>query len=79
MMSPACTCGCAVDDPVRRQGLAAMLEAAGHMLVDDTPDVVLCDLLRRHAAARRGGGAGAGADRPRSANRSARRRAAARG
>lgn len=33
------------DDPVRRQGLAAMLEAAGHTLVDDdTPDAVLCDL-----------------------------------
>jgi len=33
------------DDPVRRQGLAAMLEAAGHALVDDTPDAVLCDLI----------------------------------
>ena len=33
-------------DPVRRQGLAAMLQAAGHMLVTDTPDVVLCDLAR---------------------------------
>ena len=31
-------------DPVRRQGLAAMLEAAGHMVVQATPDVVLCDL-----------------------------------
>jgi two-component system nitrate/nitrite response regulator NarL len=31
-------------DPVRRQGLAAMLEAAGHTLVVDTPDIVLCDL-----------------------------------
>jgi two-component system nitrate/nitrite response regulator NarL len=34
------------DDPVRRQGLAAMLEAAGHSLVTDTPDVILCDLAR---------------------------------
>ena len=34
------------DDPVRRQGLAAMLEAAGHALVTETPDVVLCDLAR---------------------------------
>jgi DNA-binding CsgD family transcriptional regulator len=33
------------DDPVRRQGLAVMLEAAGHTLVDDTPDAVLCDLI----------------------------------
>jgi two-component system, NarL family, nitrate/nitrite response regulator NarL len=32
------------DDPVRRQGLGTMLESAGHMLVTDTPDVVLCDL-----------------------------------
>ena len=31
-------------DPVRRRGLAAMLEAAGHAVVDDAPDVVLCDL-----------------------------------
>jgi two-component system nitrate/nitrite response regulator NarL len=31
-------------DPVRRQGLAAMLEAAGHTPVSETPDVVLCDL-----------------------------------
>jgi two-component system, NarL family, nitrate/nitrite response regulator NarL len=34
------------DDPVRRQGLAAMVEAAGHRLVTDTPDVILCDLAR---------------------------------
>ena len=34
------------DDPVRRQGLAAMLEATGHALVAETPDVVLCDLAR---------------------------------
>jgi two-component system, NarL family, nitrate/nitrite response regulator NarL len=34
------------DDPVRRQGLSAMLQAAGHLLVHETPDVVLCDLDR---------------------------------
>ncbi|MGC1413531.1 MAG: response regulator transcription factor [Acetobacteraceae bacterium] len=34
------------DDPVRRQGLAVMLEVAGHRLVPDTPDVILCDLAR---------------------------------
>jgi DNA-binding NarL/FixJ family response regulator len=34
------------DDPVRRQGLAAMLEEAGHALVTEAPDVVLCDLAR---------------------------------
>jgi DNA-binding NarL/FixJ family response regulator len=34
------------DDTVRRQGLSAMLQAAGHELVSDTPDVVLCDLAR---------------------------------
>ncbi len=33
-------------DPVRRQGLAAMLEAAGHTPVSETPDVVVCDLAR---------------------------------
>jgi two-component system nitrate/nitrite response regulator NarL len=31
-------------DPVRRRGLAAMLQAAGHTLTDETPDVELCDL-----------------------------------
>ena len=31
-------------DPVRRHGLAAMLQAAGHSVVEDGPDVVLCDL-----------------------------------
>jgi DNA-binding CsgD family transcriptional regulator len=31
-------------DPVRRRGLAAMLEAAGHTPTEETPDVVLCDL-----------------------------------
>jgi DNA-binding CsgD family transcriptional regulator len=30
-------------DPVRRRGLAAMLEAAGHTVTGDTPDVELCD------------------------------------
>ena len=33
-------------DPVRRRGLAVMLEAAGHVLTDDTPDVELCDMDR---------------------------------
>lgn len=33
-------------DPVRRRGLAAMLEAAGHTLTDETPDVELCDMDR---------------------------------
>jgi two-component system, NarL family, nitrate/nitrite response regulator NarL len=31
-------------DPVRRRGLAAMIESAGHVMTDDAPDVVLCDL-----------------------------------
>jgi len=31
-------------DPMRRRGLAAMLEAAGHAVTDDPPDVELCDL-----------------------------------
>jgi DNA-binding NarL/FixJ family response regulator len=31
-------------DPARRQGLAAMLETVGHVVTDDAPDVVLCDL-----------------------------------
>ena len=31
-------------DQVRRRGLMAMLEASGHVLTDDTPDVELCDL-----------------------------------
>jgi two-component system nitrate/nitrite response regulator NarL len=34
------------NDPVRRRGLVAMLEAAGHLLTDDTPDVELCDMNR---------------------------------
>ena len=33
-------------DPVRRRGLTAMLEAAGHVLTEDTPDVELCDMDR---------------------------------
>ena len=33
-------------DPVRRRGLTAMLEAAGHVLTDKIPDVELCDLDR---------------------------------
>jgi len=33
-------------DPVRRQGLTTMLEAAGHVIVADTPDVIVCDLAR---------------------------------
>ncbi|HEY0184522.1 MAG TPA: response regulator transcription factor [Rhodopila sp.] len=31
-------------DPVRRRGLAVMLEAAGHVVTDDLPDVELCDM-----------------------------------
>jgi DNA-binding CsgD family transcriptional regulator len=31
-------------DPVRRRSLAAMIEWAGHVVTDDAPDVVLCDL-----------------------------------
>ena len=30
-------------DPLRRRGLAVLLEAAGHVLTDETPDVELCD------------------------------------
>jgi two-component system, NarL family, nitrate/nitrite response regulator NarL len=33
-------------DPVRRRGLAAMVEGAGHVVVTEAPDVVLCDLAR---------------------------------
>jgi len=33
-----------VADPLRRRGLAAILEVAGHLITDDAPDVVLCDL-----------------------------------
>jgi len=31
-------------DPIRQHGLTAMLEADGHTVVTETPDVVLCDL-----------------------------------
>ncbi len=31
-------------DPIRRRGLAAMLEQAGFTIADDAPDVLLCDL-----------------------------------
>jgi DNA-binding CsgD family transcriptional regulator len=30
-------------DPVRRRGLAAMVQAAGHLESEDAPDVILCD------------------------------------
>jgi two-component system, NarL family, nitrate/nitrite response regulator NarL len=30
---------------VRRQGIATMIERAGHVTTDDAPDVVLCDLV----------------------------------
>lgn len=30
-------------DPIRRQGLASMLDAAGHVLASEAPDVILCD------------------------------------
>ena len=33
-------------DPIRRQGLATMVEDASLQVVTDTPDVVLCDLAR---------------------------------
>lgn len=33
-------------DPVRGRGLAAMVEASGHQVVTEMPDVVLCDLAR---------------------------------
>ena len=31
------------EEPVRREGLATMLQAVGHLIVQDSPDVVLCD------------------------------------
>jgi two-component system nitrate/nitrite response regulator NarL len=34
------------NNPLRRHVLAAMLQAAGHHLTDDTPDIELCDLDR---------------------------------
>jgi two-component system, NarL family, nitrate/nitrite response regulator NarL len=33
-------------DTVRRRGLVAMVEGAGHLVVTEAPDVVLCDLAR---------------------------------
>ncbi|WP_428485224.1 response regulator transcription factor [Rhodopila sp.] len=33
-------------DALRRRGLAAMLQAAGHTVTEDTPDVELCDVGR---------------------------------
>ena len=36
-------------DPIRHRGLAATLEQAGFVLVDDAPDVVLCDDAARPA------------------------------
>jgi two-component system, NarL family, nitrate/nitrite response regulator NarL len=33
-------------DPVRRRGLTAMLQTAGHVLTEETPDVELCDMDR---------------------------------
>ncbi len=41
-------------DEVRRRGLAAMLQGAGHVVTDETPDVELCDgggLLPRESEA----------------------------
>jgi two-component system, NarL family, nitrate/nitrite response regulator NarL len=32
------------NDQVRRRGLTAMLQSAGHLLTDETPDVELCDM-----------------------------------
>lgn len=37
-------------DPVRRHGLTAVLAEAGHAVVTDTPDVVLCDSVPGEAA-----------------------------
>ena len=38
-------------DPVRRNGLASMLRAEGHTVVDDAQDVTLCDIGRRSVEA----------------------------
>jgi two-component system, NarL family, nitrate/nitrite response regulator NarL len=40
------------EDAVRRQGLAAMVQAAGHLLVQESPDVVLTDLHHEAMAQR---------------------------
>jgi DNA-binding CsgD family transcriptional regulator len=45
MTEPGLHVRLAVTDPVRRRGLAAMLTTAGHTVVDEAADVVLCDLL----------------------------------
>jgi DNA-binding CsgD family transcriptional regulator len=45
MIQPGLHVRLAVTDPARRRGLAAMLTAAGHIVVDEAADVVLCDLL----------------------------------
>ena len=39
-----------VSDAARRQELIALLEASGHVSVDDAPDVELCDLARDTAS-----------------------------
>jgi DNA-binding NarL/FixJ family response regulator len=44
MSQPALRVALRAADPVRRRGLAAMLEGVGHTVTDDAPDVVLCDL-----------------------------------
>jgi two-component system nitrate/nitrite response regulator NarL len=31
-------------DPIRRRGIAAMLEQAGHEVAEESPDIVLCDV-----------------------------------
>jgi len=45
MTEPGLHVRVAVTDPVRRRGLTAMLTAAGHTVVTEAADVVLCDLL----------------------------------
>ena len=50
MSQPALRVAVHATDPVRRRGLATMLEAAGHVVTDDAPDVLLCDLMPGVAA-----------------------------
>jgi two-component system nitrate/nitrite response regulator NarL len=45
-MNPGLRVRIHANDPVRQRGLTAMLEAAGHVVTDETPDVELCDLDR---------------------------------
>jgi two-component system nitrate/nitrite response regulator NarL len=45
MTEPGLHVRLAVTDPARRRALSAMLSAAGHTVVDEAADVVLCDLL----------------------------------